>query len=213
MRLVIFGAGENGTQALVCLRRAGAIDVAGFLDGDPSKAGLTKDGLPIFGGLDRIPSLRSSDGVTGAIVAVGDNGARERLTAAIRVASLEIVSAVHPWALIETPRRIGVGCIIEMGAAVHVDADVGDGVFVGGGAIVSHHSKVGDYCLIGGGVVFGGHVHVGARSLIGVGATVKPHLMIGSDAVVGMGAVVVKDVPDGVVVAGVPARIVRKAGG
>jgi len=209
MRIVIFGAGENGLQALVCLRRAGLVDVVGFLDGAPEKKGTQVAGLPVLGNLDEIPRLVSGAGVTGAVVAIGDNRHRARLTAAVRAAGLEVVSAIHPWALIESPRRIGAGCIIEMGAAVHVDADVGEGVFIGGGAIVSHQSVIGDFCLIGGGAVFGGHVTIGPRTLVGVGAKLKPQIAIGADSVIGVGAVVVKDVPDRVMVAGVPARVVR----
>lgn len=45
---------------------------------------------------------------------------------------------------------------------------------------------------------------------IGAGATILPGVTIGENAVVAAGAVVSKDVPDNVVVAGVPARIVRQ---
>jgi acetyltransferase-like isoleucine patch superfamily enzyme len=45
---------------------------------------------------------------------------------------------------------------------------------------------------------------------IGANATILPGVVIGEHALVGAGAVVVKDVPDGVVVAGNPARIIRK---
>ena len=45
---------------------------------------------------------------------------------------------------------------------------------------------------------------------IGANATILPGVVIGENALVGAGAVVVKDVPDGVVVAGNPARIIRQ---
>jgi acetyltransferase-like isoleucine patch superfamily enzyme len=45
---------------------------------------------------------------------------------------------------------------------------------------------------------------------IGANATILPGVVIGEQVLVGAGAVVVKDVPDGVVVAGNPARIIRK---
>ena len=44
---------------------------------------------------------------------------------------------------------------------------------------------------------------------IGASATICPGVTIGNDVVIGAGAVVVKDVPDSVVVAGVPAKIIR----
>jgi len=54
--------------------------------------------------------------------------------------------------------------------------------------------------------VLGGSVVLGEESLVGVGAAVRPGVRIGHRVTVGAWAVVVKDVVDGAVVAGVPAR-------
>lgn len=45
---------------------------------------------------------------------------------------------------------------------------------------------------------------------IGAGAIILPGVTIGQNAIVGAGAIVTKDVPDNMVVAGAPARIMRK---
>jgi acetyltransferase-like isoleucine patch superfamily enzyme len=49
-------------------------------------------------------------------------------------------------------------------------------------------------------------VEIGAFATIGTNATILPRIKIGQGAFVGAGAVVTRDVPDGRVVAGVPAR-------
>ena len=49
------------------------------------------------------------------------------------------------------------------------------------------------------------------RAAIGSGATVLCGVTIGEGATVGAGSVVTKDVPDGAVVAGNPARVLRRA--
>jgi len=51
---------------------------------------------------------------------------------------------------------------------------------------------------------------IGDNCYIGVGATILGPIKIGDDVTIAAGAVVTKDVPDDVVVAGVPAEIVRK---
>jgi len=53
----------------------------------------------------------------------------------------------------------------------------------------------------------GPHLRVGAK--IGANATLLPGVVIGRNALVGAGAVVVDDVPDGKVVVGNPARIIK----
>jgi acetyltransferase-like isoleucine patch superfamily enzyme len=54
-----------------------------------------------------------------------------------------------------------------------------------------------------------GSITVGDNVFIGYGAIVLPGVKVGNNVVIAAGAVVTKDVPDGVVVAGVPARVVR----
>jgi acetyltransferase EpsM len=54
-----------------------------------------------------------------------------------------------------------------------------------------------------------GGVHVGEGTWIGAGAVVKQGINIGSWCMIGAGAVVVNDVPDGLTVVGVPARVMN----
>jgi maltose O-acetyltransferase len=86
---------------------------------------------------------------------------------------------------------------------------------------------VGDNCLLAPNVVISSATHplsakrraagdeyakpivIGNNVWIGANATICPGVTIGNGVVIGAGAVVVKDVPDNVVVAGVPAKIIR----
>jgi acetyltransferase-like isoleucine patch superfamily enzyme len=68
---------------------------------------------------------------------------------------------------------------------------------------------VGEGVHVMGAATIAGGVRIGDHSTIATNATVLPNIRIGSNSVVGAGAVVIKDVPDNVVVAGVPAKIIR----
>ena len=53
-----------------------------------------------------------------------------------------------------------------------------------------------------------GKIHVGSRTFIGCNSIIMPGVTIGKRCVIGAGSVVTKDIPDGCVAAGVPARVI-----
>ena len=53
-------------------------------------------------------------------------------------------------------------------------------------------------------------IHIGRRAWIGAGATILPGITVGENAVVGAGSVVTKDVEPDTIVAGNPAKVIRK---
>ena len=59
--------------------------------------------------------------------------------------------------------------------------------------------------------IMGGEVVIEEGALVGIGAIVVPRTTIGAWATVGAGAVVIKPVPPGVTVVGVPARPLQKS--
>jgi UDP-perosamine 4-acetyltransferase len=75
--------------------------------------------------------------------------------------------------------------------------------------VVEHDCEIGDHVHVSVGARLGGGVRVGEATLIGLGAIVRHGISVGRMSIVGAGAVVVDDVPDGVVVVGTPARVVR----
>ncbi|MEM8774732.1 MAG: DapH/DapD/GlmU-related protein [Pseudomonadota bacterium] len=111
-----------------------------------------------------------------------------------------------PTATISESTRIGAGCYVNAGAVIGGVSILGEHVVVNRSASVGHHCILGDFSSVGPGATLAGNVRIGDRTLIGTGAVILPDVHIGEGAIVAAGSVVRKNVEDGGVVAGNPAK-------
>lgn len=106
------------------------------------------------------------------------------------------------------------------GIEIHPAVVVGRRVFIdhGMGVVIGETAEIGDDCTIYQGVTLGGtslyrgakrHPTLGKRVVVSAGAKVLGGFTVGDDAKVGSNAVVLKEVPPGATVVGVPGRIVE----
>lgn len=202
-RIVVLGAGGMGREAAAWLLDTVDEDqLLGLLDDDPALQGATVAGLPILGGQ---AWLESADGVE-AVVAIGDPALRRRAADRVLASGATLRTVVHPTAHLGPGVSIGPGCIVCPGVVISRDVRLGRAVIVNYGAAIGHDSVVGDHAFVGPGAHVAGNVTIGDEAEIGIGASVVQGRNIGVRARVGAGAAVVRDVGDGVVAVGVPAR-------
>jgi len=124
---------------------------------------------------------------------------------------------IEPGSIIREHVKIGNKAIIMMGAVINIGAVIGDNSMIDMNAVIGGKAVIGKNCHIGAGAVIAGVIEPpSAKStviednvLIGANAVVLEGITVKRGAVVGAGAVVTKDVPSNVVVAGVPAKIVK----
>ncbi len=140
--VAIFGAGGLGRMVRDILLQSAAVRPAVFLDSDQDKHGLEIDGLPVIGGLERLGEVRER-GLSGVVVAIGDNDVRIELAEEIRARGLRLISAIHPSAIRSPTVACGEHVIMGPRAALCVHAVIGAHVIIGAGAIVEHDNHIG----------------------------------------------------------------------
>lgn len=208
-RLLVYGAGGHAKTVIDAIRRQGRYDPVGVVDDDLDKRDSELQGFRVLWGPEVLKEFLA-DGVRCLFVAIGDNSTRSRKTERLSQMGFEVVTVIDPAAIVLSGASIGPGTLLLPHSLTGVDATLGAGTIVSIGASVGHDCILGDYTQLAPGVRLAGNVHIGAESLLGLGATVIPGIDIGQRVTVGAGAAVVRDLPNEVVAAGVPAKILRR---
>lgn len=142
------------------------------------------------------------------ILAIDDPMVRRRVDQFYRSNNIRVATLVD--GTVDPSTALGEGSVVQVGGVVTTNCRLGRAVRVNLGAVVMHDADVGDYVTIAPRAVILGRVRIGAGAYIGANATVLPDRTVGAGAIVGAGAVVSRDVADGDVVAGIPARVIKK---
>ena len=110
---------------------------------------------------------------------------------------------------------VGDRCVIGRGSSItgHLQIEIGNDVFFGPNVYVTdqNHSASDPELPIGHQIAPERSVRIGDGSWIGTNAVILPGVTVGERAIVGAGAVVTRDVPDGAVAVGSPARLIERA--
>jgi len=212
-RVVILGSGGHAIVVWDLVRQNPALEMLGFADPNYPPGGFVKTAafeLPVIGGDEEAIALARREKDVGLVLGIGPGRGRSGLVR--RLSELEadrFVTLVHPRAIVAPSCALGCGTAVMAGAVLNPLAQVGRHSVVNTGATVDHECCIGDNVFIQPGAHLAGRVTVLDGAVVGMGANVFENCKIGQDARVGGGALVRKDVPDGQIVVGVPARLLR----
>lgn len=210
--VIIHGAGGHARVLLEVLRLCQA-RVLGLADDDPAKVGTDFPAtagyppLPIQGA-DEWQAAHAPGSVllVNAVGSIRQPAARMAVYDRWRTFGYGFATLVHPSVVLAEQVTLATGVQIMAGAVIQPGVYVAENVLINTRSSIDHDCTIGSHTHLAPGVTLSGNVHIGTACLLGTGANVIQGVRIGDGALVAAGATVIRDVPPGQTVAGVPAK-------
>ena len=210
-QIIVCGAGGFGREIawLVdsCSDSEAHYEVVCFVDDGAEQRGKVVNGIEVLEwerARQRWPDAR-------VVVAIGTPQVRERVAARAEAAGVACATMIHPRVERSRWLEVGEGTVICAGNILTTNIRLGRHVQINLDCTIGHDVIMGDYATLAPGVHVSGCVHLGRRVYVGTGAVIingdaSIPLVVGDDAVIGAGACVIRSVPPGTTVVGVPAK-------
>lgn len=179
------------------------------VDDNPARVGDIVQGCRVIG-FDEL----KADPSRLVNVCIADPWVRQKVTRKCAAAGFEFFSIADASHLRFDNSTVGEGAVFCANTMLTGDLVIGRHFHCNIYSYIAHDCRIGDFVTFAPRVSCNGRVVVDDFAYIGTGAMFKQGshdapLHIGRGAVVGMGAVVTKDVPDGAVVVGNPAKVIK----
>ena len=202
---IIIGSGTYGQVYAEYLKDI--YNVTAFYDDDENIINTKINGIKVAG---KVSDALEIDKATAVFIPIGNNPIRVKLLKQFEAKGFDIPSLIHPQTIVHPSVKIGKAVYILPGTNIMPLSVIGDYCMMSVNSIVSHHTILGEGVFLSFGVNIGASLILEDLVYVGIGATVMTGLKtVGRNSLIGAGAVVIKDVPDNAVVAGVPAKVLR----
>ena len=140
---------------------------------------------------------------------IGDNRTRHLLFERVIKSGFQVVSLIHPSAIISSSVTIGIGSVIMPNVIINANSTIGKCVILNSSSVVEHENTIEDFSHISPAVALSGNVTIKAFTHIGIGSFIKQGLTVGRNCIIGAGSLVLNNIEDKKVCFGSPCKIIR----
>ena len=195
--IIVVGAKIRGFcgEVLEMLEEFDDYEVVGFVDNARELQKQTIEGIPVLGRTDDLEGLDLPS--RNFFIAIGDNVSRGVIFNKVKGLGGNVITLVHPNAIVSKTSVIGEGSYIGPGVVIHRNVQIGDVCIIHSGAIIHQNSRIDLAVSLSDGAKIGRGAHIDDYSFIGMGSSILPNVRIGSGVLIDINSIVRKDVPSG----------------
>ena len=193
-KIYIYGASGHGLVVADIAKLCGYKEVIYVDDGD-------NDNLSF-------EDIRSNNKIPLAF-GIGDNNVRHSLFEKVIKSRFEVVTLVHPSAIISPSVTIGIGSVVMANVIINAKSKIGKCVILNSSSIIEHENIIEEFTHISPAVALSGNVTIEAFTHIGIGSCIKQGITVGKNCIVGAGSTVLKNIEDNKMCFGTPCKIIR----
>lgn len=208
-KAIILGAGTYGRVFAEYLKEINNFKIIGFLDDDSSKVGQEFNGIRVIGKIGDFHDIQGLN-IQAIFAPIGNNNNRLKLINKIREHGYKAPSFIHHFTSIPSSVKLTGTVYILPGTVIMPNAEIFDSTMISMGVNIGHDTIIREGCFLANGVNIGGSIEIHDKVFVGMSACIMTGVKsIGQNSIIGAGAVVIRDVPNGAVVIGNPAKILR----
>jgi sugar O-acyltransferase (sialic acid O-acetyltransferase NeuD family) len=203
---IIIGAGTYGQVYAEYLKNT--YNIIGYIDDNERLMCKKIDNIEVLGNREFL--FNHVDKNISIFVPIGNNEIRMNLLRNLTDMGFNTPSFIHPNTVIHSSVQIGKAVYILPETNIMPCTVLKSYIMVSMGVNIAHHNIIEDGCFFSQGSNVGASIHIQSQAYIGMSSSVMTGVKsIGKNTLIGAGAVVIKDIPDNAVVAGVPAKIIK----
>lgn len=206
-RIAIIGAGELGRQ-IAHLAAKNDYQIVGFFDDYCTETAVYD--IPLLGKIKDVYTKK--DKYDSVVIGIGYKhmDVRKNLCEELNEKEIRLATIIDKTAIIDPTVKVGAGSVIMANVVIDKDASIGDNVFIYISVTIAHDSIIGSHSFLAPRVAIAGFTTIGESTFLGINTTIIDNLILCPHLIVGGGAVVVNNIQQPGIYAGVPAKLLNE---